>query len=63
MERAILRTLVERKLDNAILKFVSSHEEKLRENGVSPEQFPDFIWMLISEATAAHFVKKLGKKS
>ena len=62
-ERSTLRALVEYKLDKGIQEFVACHEQGLRENGIDPNEYPDFIWMLIAEAAAAHFVKKLAKKA
>ena len=61
LERSTLRALVEYRLDKQIRKFVEDHEQGLRENGINPNEYPDFVWMLISEAAAAHFVKKLAK--
>jgi hypothetical protein len=61
-ERSTLRALVEHKLDKEIREFVASHEQGFRENGIDPEEYPDFIWMLIAEAAAAYFVKKLARK-
>ncbi len=62
LERATLRGLVEHELDKRIKSFVQEHEADLRNNGIDPEEYPDFIWGLISESAAAHFVKKLGRR-
>jgi hypothetical protein len=62
-DRSVLRGLVQHELEQRIQGFVQSHEQQIRQEGINPEEFPDFIWSLVSEAAGAHFTKKLGRRT